>query len=93
MKTEIVTTNLRMEKNAWRQVKAVAGELGMSANEYLNSLVWENIGRRELNGEEKARSRYKRKEEKFWQIYKIAKMPNKPMGASLEDKIIYGSRD
>lgn len=89
----MVVTNLRMEKNAWRQVKAAAGELGVSANEYLNSLVWENIGRRELNGGKESRSKDKRGEEKFWEIYKIAKMPNKPMGASPEDKIIYGIQD
>lgn len=93
MKKQMVVTNLRIEKNAWRQVKSLAGELGMSVNEYLNSLVWENVGFRQLNGSQTIRAKTGKKEEKFWEIYKIAKMINKPMGASPEDKIIYGVRD
>lgn len=93
MKKQMVVTNLRMEKNAWRQVKSVAGELGVSVNEYLNSLVWQKIGEQELDGQKNATSRKKSGEEKFWEIYKIAQLPNKPMGASEEDKIIYGIKD
>jgi len=36
MKQKMVVTNLRMPESDWLQVKASAGEMGMSVNEYLN---------------------------------------------------------
>lgn len=39
MNKKIIVTNLRVGENDWNQLKAVAAERGMSANEYINYLM------------------------------------------------------
>lgn len=84
----MIITNLRMPENMWLQVKSTAAELGISVNEYLNNLIWEVSGRKQLG----IKSKKKRvNEKKFWEIYKLMdKIEYKPMGLSKEDEIIYG---
>jgi len=37
--TQTIVTNLRMEEPDWLQLKAMAGELGMSVNKFINYLI------------------------------------------------------
>lgn len=87
MKKEMVVTNLRMEKNAWRQVKAAAGELGMSANEYLNYLAKSFPLFKSFSAKKNSR-------EPIWDLPQIAKSwprSNKKFKLSAEDRLIYGT--
>ena len=45
---EPVVTNLRINRQDWLQLKAVAAELGMSVNEYVNYLIRDLSAKREL---------------------------------------------
>lgn len=45
---QTVTTNLRIKKAEWEQVKALAGEAGLSFNEYVNTLIRSVIAKKEL---------------------------------------------
>lgn len=85
MKKQMVVTNLRMEKNAWRQVKAEAGELGMSANEYLNYLAKSFSLARSLGAKKYVRA-------PIWDLPDLAKKysRSKGLGLSKEDVLIYG---
>ena len=75
----------------WIQIKSMAAEAGMSVNEYINQVLMTE-GTRKMLGDVK--TRYKRRKTKsredfFQKILDLAKMPNEPMGASEDDKIIY----
>ena len=84
MKTNIITTNLRIPKVDWLQIRAAAGELGMSVNQYINFLIKSQSARREL-GEEIKRGTAKAP---IWQLDKIIMGIGK--GLSKDDKTIYG---
>lgn len=85
----MVVTNLRLPYADWLQVKTVAAEEGLSINEYIN---------RAITFVTKAQSLVanlfvdtSRGNDPIWDLPKLAKMKNKPMGdLSEEDKIIYG---
>lgn len=81
--TQMVVTNLRMEQPDWLQIKAMAGETGMSVNKYINNLI-RKLSTLEMVGmtEEKKMT--------IWDLPKLANKKNKPMGMSKEDEIIYG---
>lgn len=89
MKT--VVTNLRIPEDDWMRVKAAAANSGMSVNTYMKQLidtatVQHMIPDRTTEKKSK-RSHY----QPLWDtIQKIAQIPNMPMEASEEDKIIYG---
>ncbi|MDO8610038.1 MAG: hypothetical protein Q7R95_05790 [bacterium] len=87
--SNMVVTNLRMERHEWLQIKAMAGEAGLSVNEYIKTMLRKIEARKNLglDTHEKAMIRFIRG------IERISKMKNKPMGASEEDKIIYGIKD
>ena len=78
-----IVTNLRIDEEDWLQIKAMAGELGLSINEYLNYLVRSLSLKRELLEELEA---------PIWRLGELAKrFKSKPMGElSDDDKIIYG---
>lgn len=78
-----IVTNLRIDQEDWLQVKAMAGELGLSINEYLNYLVRSLSLKRELLEEMEA---------PIWRLGELAKrFKSEPMGElSDDDKIIYG---
>ncbi len=89
MKQKPFVTNLRIDPNVYLLVKSMAGEAGVSVNQYLNSLVQESIGEKQLGIKKTAKK--KRKEKDFWEMFKIMeKTPCQPMEASEDDKIIYG---
>lgn len=81
-----IVTNLRIDEQDWLRIKAMAAEAGLSVNEYVNSLIKTISTKMELALNEK-----ELKEEKsIWDLPKLAKIKDKPMGASEDDKIIYG---
>lgn len=81
-----IVTNLRIDETDWLRIKAMAAEAGLSVNEYINSLIKTISTKIELALDQK-----ELKEEKsIWDLPKLAKIKDKPMGASEDDKIIYG---
>lgn len=89
MNKKTIVTNLRIDKNDWLQVKTVAAEQGMSANEYINYIVKNESIKKELALGKKY-STGKKSKCSIWNLPDLAKLPSKPMDASEEDKIIYG---
>lgn len=91
MKQKMIVSNIRVLETYWLQVKSNAAERGMSVNEYINALIWQDIGEQQLG----IRVDKKRRSEKqFWDIPKImTRKKYQPMGASEDDKIIYGIED
>lgn len=83
-----IVTNLRIEEMDWLQVKAEAAEEGLSVNEYINTIIKEAAARMELALGKQAPLREKRYS--IWNLPKLAKIKDKPMGLSRQDKIIYG---
>ncbi|MCG2692484.1 hypothetical protein L6272_06750 [Microgenomates group bacterium] len=80
----MVVTNLRMEKPDWLQIKAMAGELGMSVNKYINYLIAKVTTREELGVIKDT------KKASIWEeLPKLAKIKNKPGKLSEDDEIIY----
>lgn len=95
MKNNIVVTNLRIPKNVWLQAKSFASELGMSMNQYLNWILHKDMTRAHFEkdeGAKKAKRKTKSKKSIYDALSELAetKFTHKPMGASEEDKIIYG---
>ena len=84
--TQMVVTNLRMEQPDWLQIKAMAGELGMSVNKYINYLIAKVTTREELGVIKDT------KKASIWEeLPKIAlKSKGRPMGLNKDDEIIYG---
>lgn len=88
MKT--IVTNLRIPEDDWMRVKAAATSSGISVNTYMKQLIdaatIQHMIPDRRTGKKSKQSHY----QPLWDaIKKIAQMPNKPMGASEEDKIIY----
>lgn len=83
MNNKMVITNLRINKNDWLQLKTMAAELGMSANEYINFLIEDFSKKRTFPSKIKSSS-------SFWDLSRFSKIIDKPMGMSKDDKIIYG---
>lgn len=79
-----VVTNLRIDETDWFQIKAEAGELGMSVNQYINYLLRDLSLKRMLNPKKEAAP--------IWKLGDLAKkVQSHPMGPlSDEDEIIYG---
>jgi len=73
-----------MEKPDWLQIKAMAGELGMSVNKYINYLIAKVTTREELGVIKDT------KKASIWEeLPKLAKIKNKPGKLSEDDEIIY----
>lgn len=91
MSKNIIVTNLRVEKNLWLQIKQLASEVGMSANEYMNLITQQAVSKASLTIPAKTHIKRKRKN-----IYDALlslsnkKYKRKPLGLSENDKIIYG---
>jgi len=86
MKQPMVVTNLRMPRSDYLQVKAMAGELGMSVNEYINSIIKDTTRTRMMKKDVSPRHQNESILEAF---DRIAKISGKPMGWSKEDEAIY----
>lgn len=86
MKQNNIITNLRMERTDWLQIKAMAGEMGVSANEYINYLIKDYAIKKEL-----AVKKIDYKKLPIWKLAGItASQAGKGMDISSEDKDIYG---
>lgn len=83
----MVISNIRMPEADWLQVKAAAGDLGMSINQYLNFVVEKCTFTRSLS---KKPQKIKLKHASLWDLPMLVKnIKNKPMGLSKEDEEIY----
>jgi len=82
--TQTIVTNLRMEEPDWLQLKAMAGELGMSVNKFINYLIRKVTTKEQLGVIEDY------KNARIWEeLPKLAKIKNKPGKLSADDEIIY----
>lgn len=87
MKQRMVISNIRMPETDWLQVKAAAGDLGMSVNQYLNFVVERCTLTRSLA---KKPQEIKLKHVSLWDLPMLVKnIKNKSMGLSKEDEEIY----
>lgn len=97
MKQKMIVTNLRISENDMRHFKSLASDLGMSMNEYAISSMWESSNRIQLGLKKSSVQKsgsIKRTEKDFWNMHKIMdELPYEPMGASDDDKAIYGIED
>lgn len=86
-----VVTNLRINKHDWLQIKAVAAELGMSVNAYINYLIIDLSAKRELLPDMKPNQAVSRKTAPIWALGDIAKrIKPTPIGElSPDDTAIY----
>ena len=94
MKQKIVVSNIRIPENDWRQAKMVAASRGMSVNEYIHQLITVASTRNMLGIKKQKRQKKKTNKDFFQAMIDLAKVRHyHPMGASEEDKIIYGIED
>jgi len=86
-----IITNLRISKHDWLQLKAIAAELGMSVNEYVNYLIRDLSAKRELLPDMKSTRNISRKAAPIWALGDIAKrIKPTPVGKlSPDDTVIY----
>lgn len=85
MKQPIIVTNIRMPKEDWKQMKAIASELGMSLNEYMTISGKIVSTYRTLFGySKKSHDPYRA----MWNIIR-KKSTSKSQGLSQEDEAIY----
>lgn len=84
MNQPMVVTNIRMPQSDYRQMKALAGELGISVNEYIHIMVKNDTKKRQNKKTKKLISFYDAMEN-------LAQTPTigTPMGLSEDDEIIY----
>lgn len=90
MKQKIVVSNVRFPYQDWMMVKSAAADMNMSINEYFQYLSnRETI--RQITGTKKSMPHTSR-EKAYKDFIKFAnrKTKGKPMGASEDDKAIYG---
>lgn len=86
----MVVTNLRVDKNLWLQIKSMAASSGMSVNQYLINLIQSVSVKNELALDRENGFKTKRKVRySIWNLPKLAKIKDKPMGLSDLDKAIY----
>lgn len=85
MKTKKVVTNLRIDEQNWLQIKAIAAEVGMSANEYVNVLIERFSTARELGITDPKTSH----KAPIWKLWRIAIKRGEGKGLTAEDKEIY----
>ena len=70
MKGKIIVSNIRIPESDWLQVKAVAGDLGMSVNQYINYALERFTIMRELSKESIKR---KKRRDSIWDLPKMAR--------------------
>jgi len=86
-----VITNLRINRHDWLQAKAVAAELGMSVNEYINYLIRDLSAKRELLPNMRFNQAISRKTAPIWALGDISKRikPTPMDKLSADDAVIY----
>ena len=93
MKQKIVVSNIRIPEEDWVLAKTAAAAKSMSVNAYIHELI-NAASTRDMVGTIKQKRRKRQSRKDFFQaILDISKLPQHPMGASEEDKIIYGIDD
>lgn len=85
-----IVTNLRIDKNDWLQIKAMAAEQGISFNEYINLIALEAISKAFL-GKPRKNQIGKNRKNIYEALISLSKKSykDKPMGLSENDQIIY----
>lgn len=83
MDGKMVVTNLRIDKHDWLQLKVSAAEQGMSVNEYVNFMIQDYAKKKQF-------PKKTNKKRSFYDLSKIAKIKDTPMGISKDDEVIYG---
>jgi len=76
----MIVTNLRVPDEDWNQLRAIAAERGMSANEYINLLMRNVISPQVF---------HKQGSGGVWDIPKLAKKAKQEGELSADDKVIY----
>ncbi len=90
MTQKMITTNIRMPEEDWSQVKAAASDMGMSFNQYVNTVI-QRYAVFNTVATMKIPTRKSVKYVSIWDLPDVAKrIKRKPMGLSKEDRIIYG---
>lgn len=83
----IVVSNVRFPEDEWLQLRAAAFSMGVSANEYIRYLFrTESV--KSMTGIKESRSEKSGYE--AMGVFINRRRKGKPMGASEDDKIIYG---
>lgn len=84
MNKKVIVTNLRVEEEDWNQLRAVAAERGMSANEYINYLMRNVVTEPYSPGAKPNQS--------VWELPELSKRARarKKFDLSEDDKLIYG---
>lgn len=80
----MIVTNVRMPVHEYRQMKAVAAELGMSFNELITSTMKDAVKEMQTKKVKKLTSVYD-----AFDALLAKNIPSKPMGWSKEDEAIY----
>lgn len=90
VKQKIITSNVRFPEDEWLAVKAAAADMGMSVNQYFQYLtrthtILQATGQTNVKSQPRGLSA----------LVEFAKRQHhgQPMGASEEDKAIYGIED
>jgi hypothetical protein len=91
---KIITTNLRIPKEDWMNIKTTAGEKGISVNQYINNVLSQHMRRDQLGVDVMPTPlKYSMKKKKYsiWDLPKLATdVPNDTTDEfSDEDKAIY----
>ncbi len=76
----IIVSNIRVPENKYKMWKAMAADEGLSINAFLIKGMDKITKEKQLGGEANP----------FDRIRRAAMLPNKPMGANDDDKVIYG---
>lgn len=91
MNQTIITTNLRIPRSDWLQIRALAGESQMSLNEYLKYIINLVSKAKQFSVSWKKIPLKPVKRDPIWDWPELAKkIKSQPMGLSAEDEIIYG---
>ncbi len=86
----MVVTNLRLPADEYQQMRIIAAEKGISVNQYIRDSL-EKIGLyQQLGIAPDKKKKTTRKKLSIWDLPKLAKLKDAPMGLSEEDQIIYG---
>lgn len=87
MAGKMVSTNLRIPEHEWLQIRAMAAEKGLSANEYVRRII-KKFSTQEVTSPSSEEEEYRNAP--IWDLPRLMKKgKDKPMGASEDDKIIY----
>ena len=82
---QTVVTNLRMEEPDWLQIKAMAAEAGLSANQFIIQIIRVVTTKKQLGKIDDY------KNARIWEaLPALAKIKNKPGKFNPDDEIIYG---